>query len=128
MAVDSLNASEVAIIVREVGAVVFEGALRYPSDTGGWLVGDLDFCDYLDRYRNQQVMVTIAPLGQAPALSYSACGRYNHVEKACPIIPALALSASRMFITGWPGEVQSVGCQPDLWLRDQLDCAAGSIR
>ena len=53
-----------------VGTDVFDGALRYLSETGGWLVGDLDFCEYLDRYRNQQVMVIIAPIGPAPGLAY----------------------------------------------------------
>jgi len=73
VAVDSANAQELADSTSEVGADVFSGALRYPSDTGGWLVGDLDFCEYLDQYRNQQVMVIIAPLGPSPAPTYT-CG------------------------------------------------------
>ena len=34
----------------EVGADVLEGDLRYPSETGGWRLGDLDLSEYLDRY------------------------------------------------------------------------------
>lgn len=37
------NASELAAIAREAGAEVIEGTVSYPSDTGGWLIGDLDF-------------------------------------------------------------------------------------
>lgn len=71
--IDPANAHELAQIAREVGADVFSFALRYPSETGGWIVGDVDFCEYLDRYRDQQVMLIIAPLGQAPVAS-QACG------------------------------------------------------
>lgn len=67
--IDPGNAHELAQIAREAGADVFKFALRCPSETGGWLVGDLDFCEYLDRYHDQQVVVIIAPLGQAPVPS-----------------------------------------------------------
>jgi hypothetical protein len=43
VAVDLANAHELAQITGEIGAGTLEGALRYPSDTGGWLVGDLNF-------------------------------------------------------------------------------------
>jgi hypothetical protein len=36
-----------------------EAELRYPSDTGGWQLGDIDLEEYLDRYRDQQVVVNI---------------------------------------------------------------------
>jgi hypothetical protein len=66
---DSTDVHELAQIAREAGADVFRFALRNPSETGGWIVGDLDFCEYLDRYRDQQVVLIVAPLGQAPAAS-----------------------------------------------------------
>lgn len=34
MPVDPVNARELANIAEEVGAVVIDGALRYPSETG----------------------------------------------------------------------------------------------
>jgi hypothetical protein len=37
--IDPVNARELVIIARELGADVLSGALRYPSDTEGWLVG-----------------------------------------------------------------------------------------
>jgi len=64
---ESVDAHELVRIAREAGADVFRFALHNPSETGGWLVGDLDFCEYLDRYRDQQVLLIVAPLGQAPA-------------------------------------------------------------
>jgi hypothetical protein len=40
--IDPTNAEELATIAGEIGADVLEGALRYPSDSGEWLLGDLD--------------------------------------------------------------------------------------
>lgn len=33
------NARELAAIAEEAGAVIIDGALRYPSATSGWLTG-----------------------------------------------------------------------------------------
>ena len=49
--IDPANAHELAEIAGEIGAGVFKGDLRYPSETGGWQLGDLDLSEYLDRYR-----------------------------------------------------------------------------
>jgi hypothetical protein len=87
VAVDLANVRELARIAGEMtGADALEGAPRYPSNTGGWLVGDLDFCEYLDRYRDLQVMVIIAPLGHAPAPSYTrgVCGFVYNERGECP--------------------------------------------
>ena len=46
MPVDPANASELKPIAAEIGADVLEGALRYPSETGGWQLGDLDLSEY----------------------------------------------------------------------------------
>jgi hypothetical protein len=51
MDVDLANAAELANIAGEIGADVLAGALRYPSETGGWQLGDLDLSEYLDFYR-----------------------------------------------------------------------------
>jgi len=84
--IDPANAQELAEIAREVGADVFKGALRYPSDTGGWLVGDLDFCEYLDRYRDQEVILIIAPVGVATTPTYTCgiCGFVMNEVGECP--------------------------------------------
>ena len=46
MFVDPANIQEIAVMADEVGADILQGVLRYPSDTGGWQLGDLD--DFLE--------------------------------------------------------------------------------
>ena len=41
------------------------GALRYPSYSGGWQLGDLDLSEHLDRYRDHEIVVIIASMGVA---------------------------------------------------------------
>ncbi len=65
MVMDPANAEELANIAREIGAEVIEGTALYPSDTGCWLIGDLDFCEHLDTYRGRKVGVVIADCGEA---------------------------------------------------------------
>ena len=86
MSVDPANAPELAQIASEIGADVFEGDLRYPSETGGWQLGDLDLREHLDRYRNQQMIVIIAPVGAAPARTYRCgiCGFVMYEAGECP--------------------------------------------
>ena len=59
------NAEELANIAEETGAEVLRGALRYPGDSGGWQLGDLDFSEHLAKYRDHNVIVIIAPTGPA---------------------------------------------------------------
>lgn len=65
MAVNPANASELKSIAEEVGAVVLDGTLRYPSETGGWQLGGVDLGEFLEQYRDQQVVLIIAPVGEA---------------------------------------------------------------
>jgi hypothetical protein len=46
------NVAELAGIAGETGAEVLRGPLRYPSETGGWQLGDLDLSEYLSKYRD----------------------------------------------------------------------------
>ena len=39
------NAEELANIAKETGADVLRGPLRYPSYSGGWQLGDIDFSE-----------------------------------------------------------------------------------
>ena len=86
MSVDPANASELKHITAEIGADVLEGALRYPSETGGWQLGNLDLSEYLDRYRNQRLVIIIAPVGQAQAETYTCgiCGFAYNERGECP--------------------------------------------
>ena len=88
MAVDPANAHELARIASEVGADVLEGALRYPSDCGGWQLGDIDLNEYLDRYRDQRLVLIIAPVGEAEAATYTCgvCGFVMNEVGECPSV------------------------------------------
>ena len=59
------NAEELANIAEEIGAEALRGALRYPSDSGGWQLGDLDVSEHLAKYRDRDVIVIIASTGIA---------------------------------------------------------------
>ena len=68
-----VNAHELAQIASKVGADILEGVLRYPSDTGGWSLGDLHLSEHRDRYRDQRPVLIIAPVGEAEPATYT-CG------------------------------------------------------
>jgi hypothetical protein len=59
------NAEELANIAEETGAEVLRGPLRYPSESGGWQLGDMDFSEHLAKYRDHEVVVIIATIGKA---------------------------------------------------------------
>ena len=59
------NVNELATIAAETGAEVLRGPLRYPSESGGWQLGDLDLSEHLSRYRDCEVTVIIAAMGEA---------------------------------------------------------------
>ena len=59
------NAEELGSIAEETGAEVLRGPLRYPSESGGWQLGDVDLSEHLDRYRDCEVRVIIAATGRA---------------------------------------------------------------
>ena len=40
--VDPTSSKELAAIAGAIGADVLQGVLRYPSETGGWQLGDFD--------------------------------------------------------------------------------------
>ncbi len=86
MNVDPANAAELAGIASEVGADVLQGVLRYPSATGGWQLGDLDLSESLARYRDQRLVLIIAPLGAAEPPTYicGICGFVYDAYGACP--------------------------------------------
>jgi rubrerythrin len=84
--VDPADARELATIAHELNADVLEGALRYPSGTGGWQLGDLDLSEYLDRYPHQRLVLIIAPVGDAEPATYicGVCGFVMDEVGECP--------------------------------------------
>jgi hypothetical protein len=59
------NVNKLATIATETGAEVLRGPLRYPSESGGWQLGDLDLSEHLSRCRDCEVTVIIAATGKA---------------------------------------------------------------
>ena len=87
MTIDSTNASQLATAAREVGAEVLEGKVRFPSQTGGWQVGDVDLGERLTRFRDQRLMVILAPLGTAEreTVTCEMCGyEMDETDEECP--------------------------------------------
>jgi hypothetical protein len=86
MPIDPADASELANIAREVGAEVSEGKLHYPSETGSWQLGNVDLGEYLDCYRNQQLMIIFVPFGEAAAekVTCGVCGFVMDKLHECP--------------------------------------------
>ena len=76
------NAEEIANVAAETGAEVLRGPLRYPSESGGWQLGDVQFrrncqaisgeaetavdlSEHLSKYRDCDLVVIIAATGEA---------------------------------------------------------------
>ena len=59
------NAEELANIAKGTGADILRGPLRYPSHSGGWQLGDIDFSEYMDKYCDHEIVVIIASVGKA---------------------------------------------------------------
>jgi phage FluMu protein Com len=87
MYVDSAIVSRLATIAREAGAEVLEGNLSYPSRTGGWQLGDVDLGDVLGLYRDQRLMLVLAPVSkdETQTISCDVCGYImDEVGQECP--------------------------------------------
>jgi rubrerythrin len=83
---ESAKASELAAVASEMGAEVLEGDLHHPSEKK-WHLGDVDLAASLERYRDQRLMVVLAPLGKAetePA-TCEVCGfELEEADTECP--------------------------------------------
>lgn len=79
LTVDPDNAEELAVIAGEVFRVI----LRYPSETGGCQLGGQDLDDYLARFRDQRLVLIIAPVSEAELLMHS-CGFAYAEYGECP--------------------------------------------
>ena len=80
------NAEELANIAQETGAEVFRGALRYPSESGGWQLGDVDLSEYLEKYRDREVVLIIASVGEVgkEKVTCGICGFALNEASECP--------------------------------------------
>jgi hypothetical protein len=80
------NVEGLANIALETGAEVIRGALRYPSESGGWQVSDLDLGEHLSQYRDYDIVVIIAATGEAEPEQFTCgiCGFAMDELGACP--------------------------------------------
>jgi hypothetical protein len=79
------NADELALFAKETGAEVLRGPLRYPSETGGWQLGDLDLSAHLSQYRDHEITVIIAATGVADnSVMCGICGLVMDEVQECP--------------------------------------------
>jgi hypothetical protein len=55
---------------------VLRGDLHYPSYSGGWQLGDIDFSERLAKYRDHEIVIVIASVGPASKVYREkyACG------------------------------------------------------
>jgi hypothetical protein len=103
------NAEELANIARETGAEVLRGTLRYPSESGGWQLGDLDLSEHLDKYRDRDLVVIIASVGKAEVEQVvgGVCGFALNQVGECPLT------------SDWSSDAQDVG----VWNTDVRFCS-----
>jgi hypothetical protein len=91
------NAEEVANMADEVGAEVLRGPLRYPSESGGWQLGDLDLSEYLSKYRDCELVLVIAAMGEAEEgpIICGICGFVLDEVGDCPRCKLVVEEAAR---------------------------------
>ena len=58
------NAEAIAEFSDETGAEVLRGTPSYPSDSGGWQLGEIDFSEHPAKYRGHDVVIVIASVGE----------------------------------------------------------------
>ena len=91
------NAEELTTIAQETGAEVLRGALRYPSESGGWQLGKLDLSEHLERYRDQEVTVIIASAGKTEVerVICGICGFALNEVRECPRCRLAAIEGAK---------------------------------
>ena len=80
------NAEELGNTAQEAGAEVLRGPLRYPGESGGWQLGDLDLSEHLDKYRDRNLVVIIGSVGKAEEeqVVCGVCGFAQNQVGECP--------------------------------------------
>lgn len=90
------NAEEIANIAEETGAEVLRGALRYPSETGSWQLGDVDLGEHLVQYRDCELVLIIAATGKAEEqVVCGICGFVLDEVGECPRCKLINRQAAR---------------------------------
>ncbi len=76
---------ELGLAAKTMGAEVLKGPLTYPSENGGFALGDLELDEYLYELRGQDLVLIVLPLGETPKLPL-ICGlcMTPYSEDECP--------------------------------------------
>jgi hypothetical protein len=76
---------------------VLRGALRYPSETGSWQLGDVDLSEYLEKYRDRRVVLIIASVSKASQekVTCGVCGFVLNEAGECPRCKMMAEETAR---------------------------------
>ena len=95
--VDPDRADELSAAAAEASAEVLRGPLRYPSESGGWQLGDIDLSEHLARYRDQDLVVIIAATGSAKdgSVMCGICGFAMEQVGDCPRCRRIVADAAR---------------------------------
>lgn len=125
------NAYELETIAREIGAIALKGYLRYPSETGGWQLGDLDLDEYLAQFRDRKLVLIVAPISEVePAtgatggnVACGICGFVMNEAGECPRCKLEIAEQARTVTEGDAlvdtGEDRDVVDQVRDWLEDE---------
>jgi hypothetical protein len=91
------NVEALADFARETGAEVLRGPLRYPSESGGWQLGDVDLSQHLGKYRGRDVTVIIASVGETEKekVTCGICGFVLNEAGECPRCKLIAQEMAR---------------------------------
>ena len=116
---DPANVRELATIAGEIGAEVLAGRLTYPSETGGWQLGDLDLSEYLAKFRDRHLVLILAPV-DGPALETYTCAlcgfAYNEYGE-CPRCKLIAQEQTQDYVD--TGEDRDLIDQVRDWLEGE---------
>ena len=123
------NAEELANIGKETGAEVIRGPLRYPSETGGWQLGDtvldrtvqcVDLGEHLWQYRDHEVTLILAVTGEAEPERFvcGICGFVMDELSDCPQCKSLT-QAIAAAIKAWRAGQDEILREVEEILRDE---------
>jgi len=73
MSISRSSVRELAIMAYEMGVGVLRGPL-HRIEGGGWAVGDARLEEWLEGYRDQEVVLIAAPLGEKQEATTKTCG------------------------------------------------------
>lgn len=121
--VNPVHADQLVTTAVEAGAETLRGPLRYPSETGGWQLGDLDLSEHLCRYRDQELVVIIAATGQAEddPIVCGICGFVTDEVSDCPRCKLATEKAARRIRRQQEAEQKAMLQEAEEILRDDGD-------